>query len=64
MPRVIKASNQTEKSYIYLHQQMRRLAQDLSMAAHTAENIRDTLSALHNTSYDLQEGDNATADDE
>ena len=34
---------------------MRRLALDLSGAAQTAENIRDTFSALQKTSYDLQQ---------
>ena len=43
---------------------MRRLAQDLSMAASTAENIRDTFNALHKTTYDLQEGDSAGDQDE
>ena len=51
--RVSQVSIQTEKSLIYVHQQMRRLAQDLSMAAQTAENIRDTFSALHRTTYEL-----------
>lgn len=34
---------------------MRRLALDLSGAAQTCENIRDTFSALQKTSYDLQQ---------
>lgn len=31
--RVIRVSTQTEKGYVYLHQQMRRLALDLNVAA-------------------------------
>jgi len=43
---------------------MRRLAQDLNMAAHTAENIRDTFSALHKTTYNLQKEEGASEQDE
>ena len=43
---------------------MRRLAQDLSMAASTAENIRDTFNALHKTTYELQDAESASEQDE
>ena len=54
---VHSASEQTEKAYIYLHQQMARLAQDLTNTANTIETIRDTFDALTKTTYDLQKDD-------
>lgn len=52
--KVRSASDQTEKAYVYLHQQMQRLAQDLRNTAQTIETIRDTFDTLSKTTYDLQ----------
>ena len=60
--KVTKVSSQTENGYIYLHQQMRRLAGDMSVAAQTAENIRDTFGSLHKTSYELQDSGSAESE--
>ena len=54
--RVKRASEQTEKGYVYLHEQMRKMGQDMKSASQAAENIRDTFNALCNISYDLQQG--------
>jgi len=40
-PKVQLASFQTEKAYIYLHEQIRRLACDLEAAGKTVKNIED-----------------------
>lgn len=40
-PKLVKAATQTEKGYVYLHEQIKRLAQDIRVAGHTIENIRD-----------------------
>jgi hypothetical protein len=41
---------------------MRRLAGDMSVAAQTAENIRDTFGSLHKTSYELQDSGSAESE--
>ena len=52
--RVKRASDQTEQGYVYLHQQIRKMGQDLKAASQAAENIKDTFNSLLNVSYDLQ----------
>lgn len=56
---VRSASDQTQRAYVYLHQQMARLAQDLINTAQTIETIRDTFDALNKTTFDLQKADEA-----
>lgn len=50
-PKLIKAATQTEKGYVYLHEQMKRLAMDIRVAGQTIENMRDAFQTLLRTSY-------------
>ena len=53
-PKLVKAATQTEKGYVYLHEQIKRLALDIRVAGQTVENIRDAFQTLLRTSYHFQ----------
>lgn len=50
-PKLRQAATQTEKGYVYLHEQMKRLAMDIKIAGNTVDNIRDAFQTLLRTSY-------------
>ena len=53
-PKLMKAAIQTEKGYVYLHEQIKRLAMDVRVAGQTVDNIRDAFQTLLRTSYHFQ----------